>query len=55
MAENCRDAEMWETAHPSSTLIHITMGVRLGMIVGGGHQRKLLQVEETGKMAEKFE
>lgn len=46
VAESCMDAEMWETA-PSSTLIRIIMGVGLGMIVGGGHQSKLLQVEET--------
>lgn len=46
MAESCMDAEMWETA-PSFTLIRITVGVGLGMTVGGGHQSKLLQVEET--------
>lgn len=38
---------MWKTAPSFVDWIHTTMGVGLGMIVGGGHQKKLLQVEET--------
>lgn len=36
---------------PSLTLIRITVGIGLGMIVGGGHQRKLLQVERLGRLS----
>ena len=40
-------AEMWETASSFFDFNSYYNGCWAGMIVGGGHQRKLLQVVET--------